>query len=763
MRRVFKFCNEHAHLPALKREVTLYRYLRQALGERDEFVPILEWNFEHPPYFIESEYAGENLRRWGERQGGFAGVPLAERIELVAQVALAIAAAHSVGVLHKDIKPENILVSETSGGRRVHLCDFGVGRIMDAARLRELGITQVGFTQTIALEARAGGTLLYLAPELLSGGVPSVQSDVFALGVLLYQMVTCEFGKPMPHGWEEGVADELLRQDIADATHGARERRIASASILADRLRGLEARRAELQRHRAEQAQLARARAAEERASLRRPWVIAISAVFLAGLVVAMYLAVKVRNEGVRAKEEARLAEAFNDFLSRDILHSTGTQIGESPDITLKDTKVEALPLVPQSFANAPRAQASVDATLGRALLGLSDPEDALPLLQRAIDTYDREYGSADLKALNARIDEATGLSQLPGRWAEGQALFRETLPKLEALLPPADPRLIRARVFEPLYFTCKDKRCPELPAVYERLIAEFETLPGAREALTDLRISYAVVLKDLGRYADEEHDARRWIAQLHQQPQQARQSDESGTVDEELFYHCVLGEALGYEHRYQEAETELQGAVQGLAAADGPDSYQESLAVHKLGNLYALENRWSDALTLQQHAYDAFSRNTTQNIAKAKVGEVMALVLIELGRSNEALSWARDAEASASSLSKPVVNDGYRPDSTIRLKLLQARALIHLHHPQEAAAIVQEMAPLVAARHPADPTWQRDMLDLQAELAKSQGKSRDAREFARQAMDVAQQAWGRDDPATQRALAMLQSVSGSV
>ena len=378
-RRVFKFCSDRAHLPALKREVTLYRYLRQVLGEVDAFVPILEWNFEQPPYFIESDYSGENLRRWAERQGGLGGVPLAVRIELVAQVARALAAAHAVGVLHKDIKPENILVSEAGGVRKVQLCDFGVGRILDVARLGELGITHAGFTQTLAADPRVSGTLLYMAPELLSGGVPSVQSDVFALGVLLYQMVTGEFGKPMPHGWEDGVADELLRQDIADATHGARERRLASVTILAERLQGLDTRRAELLRHRAEQAQLARARALEERARLRRPWLIALSAVFVAGLAVAGYLAVKVRNEGLRAREEARLAEAFNDFLSRDILHSTGSEIGESPDITLKDTIVEALPLVPQSFAGAPRAEASVDATLGRALLGLSDPEDALP------------------------------------------------------------------------------------------------------------------------------------------------------------------------------------------------------------------------------------------------------------------------------------------------------------------------------------------------------------------------------------------------
>jgi hypothetical protein len=383
-----------------------------------------------------------------------------------------------------------------------------------------------------------------------------------------------------------------------------------------------------------------------------------------------------------------------------------------------------------------------------------------LPLLQRAITTYEHEFGSADLRTLNAQIDAATGLSQLPGKWAEGQALFRETLPRLQALLPPADPTLIRARAFEPLYFTCKDKRCPELPAVYERLIAEFEAQPGAREAATDLKVSYAVVLKDLGRYADEERDARQWIAQAQQSSQKA---GEGGTADEALFYHSILGEALGYEHHYRDAEVELQGAARDLATADGPDSYQETLAVHKLGNLYALENRWNDALTLQQQAYEAFSRNTNQRIAKARTGEVMALVLIELGRSSEALSWARDAEASAGSLpSRSEVNDGYKTDATLRLRLLQARALIRLHRPHEAKPIVEEIAPLIDERHASDPTWQRDVLDVKAELAKSEGQAAEARELARRAVELALQAWGRDDPATQRALVTLQTVAGS-
>ena len=67
--RVFKFAPDGVRLKSLKREVTLARLLRESLGERPEFVRILEWNFTSPPYFVESEYVGPNLAEWAEATG----------------------------------------------------------------------------------------------------------------------------------------------------------------------------------------------------------------------------------------------------------------------------------------------------------------------------------------------------------------------------------------------------------------------------------------------------------------------------------------------------------------------------------------------------------------------------------------------------------------------------------------------------------------------------------------------------------------------
>ncbi|MEM7355358.1 MAG: protein kinase, partial [Acidobacteriota bacterium] len=169
-RRVFKFCYDEERLPNLQREITLFRLLKDELGERRDIVRILDWNFERAPYFVESEYttAGD-LPQWLEAQGGCEQVPLATRIEIVAQVATALAAAHSVGILHKDVKPSNVLMHvDLDGQVQARLADFGIGRVVERERLAAAGITALGMAAT-AEESRgssAAGTRLYMAPEV---------------------------------------------------------------------------------------------------------------------------------------------------------------------------------------------------------------------------------------------------------------------------------------------------------------------------------------------------------------------------------------------------------------------------------------------------------------------------------------------------------------------------------------------------------------------------------------------------------------------
>lgn len=217
---VFKFCFRTDRVRSLQREVTLFRLLKERAGTQRGIVRLFDTYFEQPPFYVEEEYvAGRDLVTWCRSRGGLERISLATRLELVAQVADALQAAHDARVIHRDIKPGNVLILEEEsataepahgeagpgGGPSagdadsrsprltVKLTDFGIGQVVSQELLA--GVTQAGFTQTLLAsgEVSRTGTQLFLAPELLAGRPASIRSDIYSLGVLLFQCVVGGF------------------------------------------------------------------------------------------------------------------------------------------------------------------------------------------------------------------------------------------------------------------------------------------------------------------------------------------------------------------------------------------------------------------------------------------------------------------------------------------------------------------------------------------------------------------------------------------
>ncbi len=378
-KRVFKFALSAAGLSQLKREVTLNRLLRDTLGPREDLVRVLDWNLEEAPYFVELAHCAQgSLIDWLAAQGGAGAVPLAVRLELVAQTADALAAAHSAGVLHKDVKPANVLIELGADGQpRVRLGDFGSARVLDAGQLQALQITRMGFTQTMADEQSTSGTWAYLAPELVAGQPPTVRSDMFALGVLLYQLAVGDLKRPLAPGWERTLDNALLCEDVAACCDQAPEQRLGDAAELARRLRKLPERHAaRLAQARAE-AEAAVTRQALERARQRRGWLRGLAGVATAAALGMGVLFLQVREARDDAARNALEASAVSDFLIKDLIAAANPSVSGVAAVSVRDVLAGAETQLAKRFAAQPGREAALRLALAQARLGIGDFERA--------------------------------------------------------------------------------------------------------------------------------------------------------------------------------------------------------------------------------------------------------------------------------------------------------------------------------------------------------------------------------------------------
>src|SRR5690606_28067961 len=145
--------------------------------------------------------------------------------------------------LHKDLKPRNLCpVAGEADSRHIVLCGLDACATAPSPQLAGPGL---------ALDMAEAGprsppsdSLPYVAPERVAGEAATQRSDVFALGVLLYQLAVGDLRRPLGPGWEQDLDDALLQEDIALAAASRPERRLVDARTLAERVRTLPARRA---------------------------------------------------------------------------------------------------------------------------------------------------------------------------------------------------------------------------------------------------------------------------------------------------------------------------------------------------------------------------------------------------------------------------------------------------------------------------------------------------------------------------------------
>lgn len=509
-RRVFKFARDGAGLAALKREITLSRLLRDSLGERADLVPVLDWNLDEPPYFLESAWSpAGSLLDWDAAIGGIAGVPLAHRLGLVAEVGDALAAAHGVGVLHKDIKPGNVLVEVGADGvPHARLGDFGSGRLLDPGQLEALGITRMGYTRTVAdATGPTSGTPLYTAPEVLAGQAPTTRSDVYALGVLTWQLAVGDLRRPLAPGWERAIDDELLAEDIAACVDGDPARRLADPAGLARRLRTLDRRRQARQAAQASAERLASAQRQSERFRRKRQVALIVAAVAVAALAVSLGFFADARRAQGQAAEAATRAQAVNDFLVRDLLGSGDPYATGGGEQSISAALRRAESGIDGRFPDQPRLDAAVRLTLASAFVGLGDAERAAVQLDAVRERLGEQRATDDPLREELRVIEAKVLIER-NEFDRARAALGDIDP--DALTPSA-PALAFERAAAAAYLLQLTQPPDRALALLDRLLPRFRARFGdASEELQSLARSRAEALERNGQIeaALAEHEA---------------------------------------------------------------------------------------------------------------------------------------------------------------------------------------------------------------------------------------------------------------
>lgn len=504
--RVFKFAFQPKALSALKREVTLYRLLRQTLEERAPILDLLDWNFDEPPWFIETEYCQlGSLQEYLDGQGGAGTLPLEQRLNIVIQIAEALAAVHSVGILHKDLKPSNVLVAPGNGdGIRIRLADFGSGRLMDDSRLQELAITRLGFTQ-FADPSSSGtsGTPLYYAPEVLSGQPVTLKSDVYALGVMLYQLVVGDMRRLFAPGWETGVEDELLREDIAVAAAGDPDLRLADAQLLAQRLRGLSARRQTLAIERSSKEKALATQRELEFIKARRAGLRWAAATLAAGLIVSLLLFLRAQQARREAEAATDRAEAVSNYLLRDVLGKLSAGTEPVRKLSVLELLEHASNQLEQRFAHEPLVRARINSELAAAYQQLGIREKAIRELESAYSTNSMALGATDPHSLRAA-------SELLAQLADSASVANR-LPAFESLLSRAELErgnddievISLARQVASVNYLLG--RIPMAERATKKVISSLKTSGRNPNLLTRSEFLLTYIQTDLGDYANAE------------------------------------------------------------------------------------------------------------------------------------------------------------------------------------------------------------------------------------------------------------------
>jgi eukaryotic-like serine/threonine-protein kinase len=368
-----------------------------------------------------------------------------DRLALVVQVCRAVDHAHRNMVVHRDLKPSNILVDAAGG---VKLLDFGIAKLL------------AGGADAPVLETRTLSRALtpqYASPEQIQGRRITVASDVYQLGLLLYELLTdqrpYDLADASPLDVERIVCHEPpKRPSVAVAADGARARRLRGDldSIVQEALRKEPERRYasverladDVERHLAGLPVAARGDTVGYRAGrfvLRHRYsmgaAVLVAALLVAWAVTATVQARTIAHERDRARAEAVKAEQVKGFVLR-LFEKADPNEARSDALTARELLDRGWSSIQSELAGHPDVQAELLDTVGQIYRELGAYDRAEPLLVRALD-LSRTLEGGD-QPLVATVLRSNGrLRRERGSFDQAESLFNDALARQRRQLGP--------------------------------------------------------------------------------------------------------------------------------------------------------------------------------------------------------------------------------------------------------------------------------------------------------------------------------------
>jgi tetratricopeptide (TPR) repeat protein len=546
-------------------------------------------------YLVLEYVDGENIETFCDKQQlGVDG-----RIRLFLDVLDAVAHAHANLVVHRDIKPSNVLV--TADGC-VKLLDFGVAKLLE---------NTTGRADATVPRERSGLTPRYAAPEQIDDEAVTTATDVYALGVLLYELLA----RRHPAGTNNIAAAELLKAIIVDDPPRPSEvgpvdwRRDLSGDLdtivmkalkkrPADRYQSAEALADDLQRYLRHEPISARPdrfgyRAAKFARRHRGRLAVAAAVMIAAASLVGFYTA-RLSAERDRSQREAEKATRVSELLTGLLTAADPYRTPDAKEVTVRNMLDLGAERIDRELADQPELRAEMLTVMGRVYQRLGAYDKAQPMLERALPLGREAFGKSHPRVAQT-LNDLGVLHRERGDSAGARPLLEEALAMRRLVLGAKDPAVAvtlveLARVNKDLGFM--DAAEPLVREALEiRRASLGETHQDTATSMNDL----ALLLIDRGELGEAERLFRRTVEIYTRNLGESHEST--------VIARGNLGLALYSQGRSAESEHELREALRFEEANFGAASPQIAPTLNNLAYAVLDLGRADEAQSILERA----------------------------------------------------------------------------------------------------------------------------------------------------------------